>query len=79
MILKLCSKLLAMVNNIHHSIITLPKPIRRVCAVQVFAFMGWCGLFALPLMLSLKNPANTGSRFCSTREILYLLAPIILY
>jgi len=27
--------------GIHTAIITLPKPIRRVCYVQLFAFMGW--------------------------------------
>ncbi len=28
-------------SNIWNTILTLPKPIRRVCYVQVFAFMGW--------------------------------------
>ncbi|KZT12537.1 MFS general substrate transporter [Laetiporus sulphureus 93-53] len=28
-------------DNIYTAIIHLPKPIRRVCYVQVFAFMGW--------------------------------------
>ncbi|KAF8076526.1 major facilitator superfamily domain-containing protein [Lyophyllum atratum] len=27
--------------GIHTALITLPKPIRRVCYVQLFAFMGW--------------------------------------
>lgn len=29
------------INNISKAIYHLPKPIRRVCIVQVFAFMGW--------------------------------------
>jgi hypothetical protein len=29
-------------DNIYNAIVKLPKPIRRVCLVQVFAFMGWC-------------------------------------
>jgi len=28
-------------ENIYNAVIKLPKPIRRVCLVQVFAFMGW--------------------------------------
>lgn len=28
-------------NNISKAILQLPKPIRRVCAVQIFAFIGW--------------------------------------
>ncbi|KAF9247328.1 hypothetical protein BU15DRAFT_38749 [Melanogaster broomeanus] len=28
-------------ENIYTSIITLPEPVRRVCFVQLFAFMGW--------------------------------------
>jgi len=28
-------------SNIYSAIVKLPKPIRRVCFVQVFAFMGW--------------------------------------
>lgn len=28
-------------NNIYNAIVNLPGPIRRVCYVQVFAFMGW--------------------------------------
>jgi len=35
------SKFFTMLRNIQTSILTLPKPIRRVCYVQVFAFMGW--------------------------------------
>jgi hypothetical protein len=38
----LCSsKLLDILKNIQQAVIALPKPIRRVCYVQVFAFMGW--------------------------------------
>ncbi|KAF8897661.1 major facilitator superfamily domain-containing protein [Infundibulicybe gibba] len=29
------------INNIYAAIITLPKSVRRVCYVQLFAFMGW--------------------------------------
>ena len=28
-------------GNIHAAILKLPSPIKKVCAVQVFAFMGW--------------------------------------
>lgn len=35
------SKLRDVLNNIYNAIVHLPKPIRRVCYVQVFAFMGW--------------------------------------
>ncbi|VDB98727.1 unnamed protein product [Peniophora sp. CBMAI 1063] len=34
-------KLRDILNNIYSAIIKLPKPIRRVCFVQLFAFMGW--------------------------------------
>lgn len=38
----LCSsKILDVLRNIQQAVIALPKPIRRVCYVQVFAFMGW--------------------------------------
>ena len=29
------------INNIYNTAINLPKPIRRVCYVQLFAFMAW--------------------------------------
>ena len=35
------SKLHDILENIYNAVIKLPKPIRRVCLVQVFAFMGW--------------------------------------
>lgn len=35
------SKLRDIIGNIYTAIVRLPKPIRRVCYVQVFAFMGW--------------------------------------
>jgi len=28
-------------RNIRNAVINLPRPIRRVCYVQIFAFMGW--------------------------------------
>lgn len=34
-------KLRDVLDNIYRAIAKLPKPIRRVCFVQVFAFMGW--------------------------------------
>jgi solute carrier family 45 protein 1/2/4 len=30
------------IQNIVTSVVKLPRPIRRVCYVQVCAFMGWC-------------------------------------
>jgi len=35
------SKLQDVIENIFNTVINLPQPIRRVCYVQVFAFMGW--------------------------------------
>ncbi|KAF9268105.1 MFS general substrate transporter [Marasmius fiardii PR-910] len=35
------SKFREVLSNIHTAIISLPRPIRRVCYVQFFAFMGW--------------------------------------
>lgn len=35
------SKLGEILENIYSAITTLPRPIRRVCLVQIFAFMGW--------------------------------------
>ncbi|EJU06217.1 MFS general substrate transporter [Dacryopinax primogenitus] len=35
------SELWDIVNNIYRAVLTLPKPVRRVCYVQVFSFMGW--------------------------------------
>ncbi|KAH9951665.1 major facilitator superfamily domain-containing protein [Amylocystis lapponica] len=35
------SKLRDIVKNIYNAVVNLPKPIRRVCYVQLFAFMGW--------------------------------------
>lgn len=41
------SKLKDVAINIRTAIVNLPKPVRRVCYVQLFAFMGWyvCFLF----------------------------------
>ncbi|KZT74302.1 MFS general substrate transporter [Daedalea quercina L-15889] len=35
------NKLRDVLDNIYNAIVHLPKPIRRVCYVQIFAFMGW--------------------------------------
>ncbi|KAG6378700.1 hypothetical protein JVT61DRAFT_12972 [Boletus reticuloceps] len=35
------NKLYDVLENIYSAITTIPKPIRRVCFVQIFAFMGW--------------------------------------
>jgi len=35
------STLQNVLGNIYNAIVNLPKPIRRVCYVQIFAFMGW--------------------------------------
>ncbi len=37
------SKLRDMLNTIHDAIRELPKPVRRICMVQVAAFSGWFG------------------------------------
>ena len=44
------SKLQDVIENIFNTIVNLPKPIRRVCYVQVFAFMGWCTSSCLSLI-----------------------------
>lgn len=36
------NKLYDVLENIYSAITSLPKPVRRVCFVQLFAFMGWC-------------------------------------
>lgn len=36
-----CRKFREIWNNIKVAVLNLPKPIRRVCYVQFFAFMGW--------------------------------------
>jgi len=36
-------------ENIYNAMAKLPKPIRRVCLVQVFAFMGWCVIRSLQI------------------------------
>jgi solute carrier family 45, member 1/2/4 len=36
-----CRQLHEAINNIKIAIFKLPRPIRRVCYVQMFAFMGW--------------------------------------
>lgn len=35
------SKLRDMINTIHEAVLNLPKPVRRICMVQIAAFMGW--------------------------------------
>ncbi|KAL0949413.1 hypothetical protein HGRIS_009474 [Hohenbuehelia grisea] len=35
------SKLSELLSNIRTAVVNLPRPIRRVCVVQIFAFMGW--------------------------------------
>ena len=35
------SKFREVLDNIYTAIVNLPRPIRRVCYVQLFAFMGW--------------------------------------
>lgn len=34
-------KLRDMINTIHEAVLNLPKPVRRICMVQIAAFMGW--------------------------------------
>lgn len=48
-------------GDIYTSLINLPKPIRRVCYVQLFAFMGWfvpsfVGSAAVLLILEIRFP-----------------------
>lgn len=52
-------------KNIYNAVINLPKPIRRVCYVQVFAFMGWYVCISVQTAMSNRL---TGSPSCFTRE-----------
>ena len=36
-------------DNIYIAVVALPKPVRRVCYVQIFAFMGWYVFDASPM------------------------------
>jgi solute carrier family 45 protein 1/2/4 len=36
-----CSKARDVLSTIYEAMLHLPKPIRRVCYVQICAFMGW--------------------------------------
>jgi solute carrier family 45 protein 1/2/4 len=40
-------------NNIYIAVVALPKPVRRVCYVQIFAFMGWYVSDASPMAILL--------------------------
>lgn len=40
-LLNFLSKFADVLRNIWNAVVNLPKPIRRVCYVQFFAFMGW--------------------------------------
>lgn len=67
------NKLKDVLNNIYNAIVNLPKPIRRVCYVPVFAFMGWCVdtlLLGRGLVLIVYG-SLAGSRFCSMRTDLF--------
>lgn len=37
-----CSGTREVLNNIYKAVLELPKPIQKVCFVQIFAFMAWC-------------------------------------
>ncbi|KAJ3554771.1 hypothetical protein NM688_g2936 [Phlebia brevispora] len=41
LVMERSSKLRDVLRNIYNAVINLPRPIRRVCYVQLFAFMGW--------------------------------------
>ena len=47
-----CRKFGDVMNNIYNAIVNLPGPIRRVCYVQVFAFMGWQAIFIFSCCIS---------------------------
>lgn len=53
------SKFQDVLLNIKVAIINLPKPVRRVCYVQLFAFMGWWA----SLFSSLRSSAYVRFRF----------------
>jgi hypothetical protein len=60
-------------ENIYNAMVKLPKPIRRVCLVQVFAFMGWCVDYTIITSLFSLIPRPLGSRFCSIRSFFFSL------
>lgn len=55
------SRFVDVLRNIRDAVINLPRPIRRVCFVQIFAFMGWwvhpckCSIYA-PLTFTVRFP-----------------------
>jgi solute carrier family 45 protein 1/2/4 len=70
--LKQSSKFHDVFDNIYTAIVKLPKPIRRVCFVQVFAFMGWCAFSPFVLIVLLISLILLGFRSCSMRKAIYL-------
>lgn len=53
--------------NIKVAVMNLPKPIRRVCYVQLFAFMGWW-VPTLIYILESRLTLVPGFRFCFIRK-----------
>ena len=49
------SKMRDVFENIRHAIWNLPTPIRRVCFVQLFAFMGWFPFLFYSYVFHLAN------------------------
>lgn len=60
------------VKTIYHAALNLPRPIRRVCYVQLCAWVGWCVLVRIGFdsWLILKQ----GSRFCFSVQLGWALS-----
>lgn len=57
------------VSSIWHALLRLPRPIRRVCLVQVFAFMGWFPfLFYATTWIGTFEPRGTSQALQEGRE-----------
>lgn len=58
------------INNIYITAINLPKPIRRVCYVQLCAFMAWSVIHVLCFQNQYPYGffSSIGFPFCSTRQ-----------
>lgn len=53
------NRLYDVLENIYLAITSLPKPIKAVCFVQLFAFMGWCVAFLVVRFWALAYMTST--------------------
>lgn len=55
------NRLYDVLENIYLAITSLPKPIKSVCLVQLFAFMGWCVVLLVIRFCAPSYMTSTGS------------------